>query len=176
MKIKWNNTWHVVILQSYLWFGFHCTLIRVKCTYFKKNWKSQLLYTPGIISCFKIHIKSTINIKLHRKPRNVCIHKSIHMHWHISVTERLNNVSGGGGAIELHNLNYVAKTLLYWNTLDWHRPTTSDTVSGWRIQASVDILFIPICVEDSECYLELIKCSKKDFLHRYVTMDETWIH
>ena len=31
-------------------------------------------------------------------------------------------------------------------------------------------------VEDSECCLELFKQDKKDFLHRYVTMDETWIH
>ena len=31
-------------------------------------------------------------------------------------------------------------------------------------------------VEDSERPLELFKRSKKDFLHRYVTMDETWIH
>ena len=31
-------------------------------------------------------------------------------------------------------------------------------------------------VEDSECCLELFKRDKKDFLRRYVTMDETWIH
>ena len=31
-------------------------------------------------------------------------------------------------------------------------------------------------VEDSERCLELFKRGKKDFLHRYVTMDETWIH
>ena len=31
-------------------------------------------------------------------------------------------------------------------------------------------------VEDSERCLELFKRGKKDFLRRYVTMDETWIH
>ena len=31
-------------------------------------------------------------------------------------------------------------------------------------------------VEDSECCLKLFKRGKKDFLRRYVTMDETWIH
>ena len=31
-------------------------------------------------------------------------------------------------------------------------------------------------VEDSERCLELFKRGKNDFLHRYVTMDETWIH
>ena len=31
-------------------------------------------------------------------------------------------------------------------------------------------------VEDSQRYLELFKRGKKDFLHRHVTMDETWIH
>ena len=31
-------------------------------------------------------------------------------------------------------------------------------------------------VEDSECCLELFKQGKKDFLRRYVTMDETWIY
>ena len=30
--------------------------------------------------------------------------------------------------------------------------------------------------EDSERCLKLLKRDKKDFLHRYVTMDETWIH
>ena len=30
--------------------------------------------------------------------------------------------------------------------------------------------------EDSERLLELFKCGKKDFLPRYVTVDETWIH
>ena len=30
-------------------------------------------------------------------------------------------------------------------------------------------------VEDSVCCLELFKQDKKDFLRRYVTMDETWI-
>ena len=44
------------------------------------------------------------------------------MHWYISVTGRLNNVSGGGGAIELHDLNYVARTLLQWNTLELGGP------------------------------------------------------
>ena len=32
------------------------------------------------------------------------------------------------------------------------------------------------CVEDSDRYLELFKRGKKDFLRRYVTMDEIWIH
>ena len=31
-------------------------------------------------------------------------------------------------------------------------------------------------VEDSECCLELFKQGKRDFLRRYVTMDETWIY
>ena len=31
-------------------------------------------------------------------------------------------------------------------------------------------------VEDSECYLQLFQCNKKEFLHKYVTMDETWIY
>ena len=31
-------------------------------------------------------------------------------------------------------------------------------------------------VENSERCLELFNRGKKDFLHRYVTMDETWIH
>ena len=31
-------------------------------------------------------------------------------------------------------------------------------------------------VEDSERCFELFKRGKKDFLHRCVTMDETWIH
>ena len=31
-------------------------------------------------------------------------------------------------------------------------------------------------VEDSESCFELFKPGKKDFLHRYVTMDEIWIH
>ena len=31
-------------------------------------------------------------------------------------------------------------------------------------------------VEDLEPCLELFKRGKKDFLPRYVTMDETWIH
>ena len=29
---------------------------------------------------------------------------------------------------------------------------------------------------DSECYLQLFQCNKKEFLHKYVTMDKTWIH
>ena len=32
------------------------------------------------------------------------------------------------------------------------------------------------CAEDSERCLEQFKRDKKDFLRRYVTMDETWIH
>ena len=32
------------------------------------------------------------------------------------------------------------------------------------------------CVEDSESCLELFKRGKKDFLRRYGTMDEAWIH
>ena len=31
-------------------------------------------------------------------------------------------------------------------------------------------------VEDSERCLELFKRGEKDFLHRHLTMDETWIH
>ena len=31
-------------------------------------------------------------------------------------------------------------------------------------------------VEDSERFLELFNRGKKDFLRRYVTMNETWIH
>ena len=31
-------------------------------------------------------------------------------------------------------------------------------------------------VEDSELFLELFKRGKKNFVRRYVTMDETWIH
>ena len=31
-------------------------------------------------------------------------------------------------------------------------------------------------VKDSERCFELFKRGKKDFLRRYVTMDETWIH
>ena len=31
-------------------------------------------------------------------------------------------------------------------------------------------------VKDSERCFELFKRGKKDFLHRYMTMDETWIH
>ena len=31
-------------------------------------------------------------------------------------------------------------------------------------------------VDDSECYLQLVQYNKKEFLHKYVTMDETWIH
>ncbi|EFN79566.1 hypothetical protein EAI_01259, partial [Harpegnathos saltator] len=31
-------------------------------------------------------------------------------------------------------------------------------------------------VDDSACCLELFQRNKKDFLMRYVTMDETWIH
>ena len=34
---------------------------------------------------------------------------------------------------KLATLSGVANT----SRLDWHRPTTSDTVAGWRIQASV---------------------------------------
>ena len=32
------------------------------------------------------------------------------------------------------------------------------------------------CVDNSEHCLELFQCNKKEFLHKYVTMDETWIH
>ena len=31
-------------------------------------------------------------------------------------------------------------------------------------------------VDNSEPYLELFQCNKKDFSMRYLTMDETWIH
>ena len=31
-------------------------------------------------------------------------------------------------------------------------------------------------VGDSEHCLQLFQCNKKEFLHKYVTMDETWIH
>ena len=31
-------------------------------------------------------------------------------------------------------------------------------------------------IEDSRRCLEMFKRGKKDFLHRYVTIDETWIH
>ena len=123
-------------------FGFHCTLIQVKCTYFKKNWKTQLLYTPGIITCFEIHVKTTINTKLRRKPRNVCIHKSTQVHWHISVTGRLNNVGGGGGAIELHELNYVARTLSQWNTLELGGPVDKQMFCAQNLlQSTCNVLW-----------------------------------
>ena len=32
------------------------------------------------------------------------------------------------------------------------------------------------CIDDSEHCLQLFRCNKKEFLHKYVTMDETWIH
>ena len=32
------------------------------------------------------------------------------------------------------------------------------------------------CVDDSECCLQLFQCNKKEFLHIYVTIDETWIY
>ena len=32
------------------------------------------------------------------------------------------------------------------------------------------------CVNDSECCLQLFQTYRKEFLHKYVTMDETWIH
>ena len=32
------------------------------------------------------------------------------------------------------------------------------------------------CVNNSECCLQLFQYNKKEFLHKYVTMDETWIH
>ena len=32
------------------------------------------------------------------------------------------------------------------------------------------------CVDDSKCYLQLFQDNKKEFLCKYVTMDETWIH
>ena len=32
------------------------------------------------------------------------------------------------------------------------------------------------CIDDSEHCLQLFQCNKKEFLHRYVIMDETWIH
>ena len=32
------------------------------------------------------------------------------------------------------------------------------------------------CVNDSERCLQLFQCNQKEFLHKYVTMDETWIH
>ena len=32
------------------------------------------------------------------------------------------------------------------------------------------------CVNNSERCLQLFQCNKKEFLHKYVTMDETWIH
>ena len=31
-------------------------------------------------------------------------------------------------------------------------------------------------INNSECYLQLFQCNKKEFLHKYVTMEETWIH
>ena len=31
-------------------------------------------------------------------------------------------------------------------------------------------------IEDSEQCLQLLKRGKRNFLHRYVTMDDTWIH
>ena len=31
-------------------------------------------------------------------------------------------------------------------------------------------------VDDSECCVQLFQCNKKEFLCKYVTMDETWIH
>ena len=38
------------------------------------------------------------------------------------MTGRLNNVGSGGGAIELHELNYVARTLSQSNTLELGGP------------------------------------------------------
>ena len=32
------------------------------------------------------------------------------------------------------------------------------------------------CINDSECCLQLFQCNKKEFLHKYVTMDKTRIH
>ena len=32
------------------------------------------------------------------------------------------------------------------------------------------------CINDSEYCLQQFQCNKKEFLHKYVTMDETWIH
>ena len=32
------------------------------------------------------------------------------------------------------------------------------------------------CISDSEHCLQLFQCNIKEFLHKYVTMDETWIH
>ena len=32
------------------------------------------------------------------------------------------------------------------------------------------------CLDNSEHYLQLFQCNKKKFLHKYVTMDERWIH
>ena len=32
------------------------------------------------------------------------------------------------------------------------------------------------CVDDLERYLQLFQCNKKEFLRKYVTMDEIWIH
>ena len=31
-------------------------------------------------------------------------------------------------------------------------------------------------IDNSEHYLQQFKCNKKEFLHKYVTMEETWIH
>ena len=31
-------------------------------------------------------------------------------------------------------------------------------------------------IDNSEHCLQLFQCNKKDFLHKYVTMEETWIH
>ena len=31
-------------------------------------------------------------------------------------------------------------------------------------------------INDSEHCLQMFQCNKKEFLHKYVTMDETWIH
>ena len=32
------------------------------------------------------------------------------------------------------------------------------------------------CIDNTERCLQLFQCNKKEFLHKYVTMDETWIH
>ena len=31
-------------------------------------------------------------------------------------------------------------------------------------------------IDDSECSLQLFQCNKKEFLHKYVTMEKTWIY
>ncbi|KAL6420640.1 hypothetical protein ACFW04_014654 [Cataglyphis niger] len=59
--------------------------------------------------------------------------------------------------------------------ISWH---SDHSFRGYNRFSDPSFVCLPrlLTSDDSERCLELFKRNKKDFLRRYVTMDETWIH